>query len=438
MWCSELQSTVGVHARRGVPSKARKEGKRRCAGTLPPVRATRRRCGGPWPSRSSPRSFLPRRWEWCSRSGPDGRRSPRPLPPPPTSGATAARRATRTRRRPGRPLTTRWRCRWRPSRRCSATSTGPRSSTAGRPGASSGRPTSSWSPPRAPTARCTTTRWPTPSASPRCSSTWSRFPGGRLQALSAGWDVQARSAGSTWTRTAPPRPATGFTGRAPARTGTGCAPTATPPTSARATTRTATRTGPPGRRSRSAASRATDRARTTWHGPRQPEGKRRTGRERRPGHPDLAAHRAGAGGLLRRLPRPAGAVHGPGNSRPRAPRPLSPGPALQRASSTPMARSSTRTSSGKRSVRARCTPSASGAATATTCTRGSAAPRGTRSAPAATAPTHTTHPPTTSTRPSGRGSRTRRCSASAVTCPGRTSWWSTSAATTRFAFRVRT
>ena len=417
VWCSELQSTVGVHARRGVPSKARKEGKRRCAGTLPPVRATRRRCGGPWPSRSSPRSFLPRRWESCSRSGQDGRRSPRPLPPPPTSGATAARRATRTRRRPGRPLTTRWRCRWRPSdgaRRLQRRHVpAPGEDLALLP---EGRQVHG-APPRGPTARCTTTRWPTPSASTRCSSTWSAFPGGRLQALSAGWDAQQKR----WFHVDPhgaatpgdwlhwTRPGQNWNGMCADCHSTDVRKGYDPESDTYRTTWAEVW---------SAASRATDRARATWPGPEQPEGKRdrlenaalvtRTSR--------LTGQELG--GSLRRLPLPAGAVHGPGHARRRAPRPLSPGAPLAAGSSTPTARSSTRTSSGNRSPRARCTRSASAAPTATTRTRGSAAPRGTRSAPAATAPTPTTTAPTTSTRRSGRGSRARRCSASAATCQG--------------------
>ena len=68
----------------------------------------------------------------------------------------------------------------------------PRSCTAARPGASSGRARSSWPTPRGRTARCATSRWPTPSASRRCSSTWCPFPGGRLQTLSAAWDTKAK------------------------------------------------------------------------------------------------------------------------------------------------------------------------------------------------------------------------------------------------------
>ena len=69
-----------------------------------------------------------------------------------------------------------------------------RATTVSRRGSSAA--TESFSPaPTAPTARSTTTRSRTPSASRRCSNIWSRFPTGALQALAIAWDSRPRSRG---------------------------------------------------------------------------------------------------------------------------------------------------------------------------------------------------------------------------------------------------
>ena len=124
--------------------------------------------------------------------------------------------------------------------------------------------------PRAPTARPANSRSATSSAWSRCSNIWWPCPtAGSRRCLSPGTPARAPTAGSAgicFIPTRPSAPTTRCTGPVRTRTGTGCAPTATPPSSSGTTIRRPTDSTPPGPSSTWAAKPATGPAVATLTG----------------------------------------------------------------------------------------------------------------------------------------------------------------------------
>ena len=295
----------------------------------------------------------------------DSSSSPRPA----SWAGRAAAPATNPSATPWTARTTTWPWTWPPTRPCSATSTTPRSPRHGVTSRFYRRDGKFFVRDRGPgRASWASSRSPTSSATIRCSSTWCRFPGGRLQCLTVAWDSKRRRSGSTSTPTRT-HPAGRLAALDPRRPELERDVRRVPldESARRATTRRPTATTRPGRTSTSAARPATAPARGTspgpscrpWPGPPAP-------------NYELVVRTSGidarrAGGALRPLPLPPRRAR---RLRPHRDRACStamlPPAAVARASTTPTVRSSTRSTSTARSCRARCTPATSAAATATT------------------------------------------------------------------------